>query len=177
MMVAMAAMATVHYSAYITSANSTITVKNIISGVFVEPNSSIEIYSPTIFTNKHIATVNITLNDPDNKVNNTINYTVVFESPLLKIGAMRTMAIIVYKDNGDHILDTDTDEPIGVMSPLTPFLIYKASYSESSKNELSGGKNVTYFLVASGVALEPGTWTKEETKVGIQVSVRLDSVK
>lgn len=173
MMVAMAAMAMVYYSAYGTS---TITAKNIISGVFVEPNSSIKIYSPSVFTDQQIAKVNITLSDPNSSAKNTIEYTVVFESPLLRTGAMRTMVIKVYEDDGDYSFDPSSDTIIGIMSPLTPSLIYKASYTEGEVNELGSGKNVTYFLVANGVAFKPGVWSEDTTQLGIKVSVSLDNV-
>jgi len=173
MMVAMSAMAMVYYSAYGTS---TITAKNII-GVSVEISNP-DVYSPSVFTDEQIATVNITLNDPNPGTNTSkINYTVVFESPLLETGAVRAMVIEVYEDtNKNHNFDDD-DTRIGVMSPLTPSLIYSTTYNESEDGDIGdNGKNVTYFLIANGLAFKPGTWTTDTTKLGIKASVSLDSV-
>jgi len=173
-LIALAAMAMVYYSDFGTS---TITVNNIIAGVYVE-TSNPSVWSPSMFVNKEIAKVNIRLNDPDMSVdNNTINYTAVFESPLLKLGAVRALVIKVYKDdNGNHVFDDGTDELIGMMTPLTPSLVYSTTYNESKKGPINGGKNVTYFFIASGVAFKPGFWDTAETKVGIKASVSLDSV-
>jgi len=173
-LMAMAAMAMVYYSAYGTS---TITAKNIIGGVSVE-TSSPSVYSPSIFLNEQIAKVNITLNDPNPGTNTSkISYTVVFESPLLKTGAVRAMVIEVYKDNGDGSFNAGTDTRIGVMSPLTPSFIYNTTYDESTSGDIgSDGKNVTYFLVANGLAFKPGVWSTDTTKLGIKASVSLNSV-
>ena len=169
-LIALAAMAMVYNSAYSTS---TITAKNIIAGVYVE-TSDPTVYSPSLFKDEEIAKVNISLSDPSS-ANDTISYTVIFESPLLKIGAIRSMVIQVYKDNGDYVLGSD-DTRIGVMSPLTPSLIYNATYNESTDGYISTGKNVTYFLIANGVAFKPGIWTEADTELGVKASVSLNYV-
>ena len=172
-LIALAAMAMVYNTAYSTT---TITAKNIVR-VYVE-NSSTDVYSPSIFLDEEIATVNVSLSDPDtDNPNNNISYTVIFESPLLEIGAIRSMVIQVYKDdNGNHTFDKSEDTLIGVMSPLTPSLIFNTTYAENGTTIGSGVKNETYFLVANGVAFKPGLWETAETKLGIKASVSLDSV-
>ena len=168
----LAAMAMVYNSAYSTT---TITAKNIVK-VYVE-NSSVDVYSPSIFLDREIAKVNVSLSDPDSSNNNSkISYTVIFESPLLKIGAIRSMVIQVYEDDGDYTFDKNKDTRIGVMSPLTPSLVYNTTFDENGTNIPSGGKNITYFLIANGVAFKPGIWDEAKTELGIKASVSLDSV-
>ncbi|MDF2956795.1 MAG: hypothetical protein OD814_000417 [Candidatus Alkanophagales archaeon MCA70_species_1] len=157
--IALAAMAMVYYSAYSTA---TVTATQILE-VYSEPSGT-TLYAPGIWTNQDFGKVNVTVSSIPGS---SVTYRLIIDAPALGKGAtgdlsdIRSIAIAVYKDDGDHQYDSG-DELKGFLTPWTPTLVINDTATSIG--------NKTYFLKLNGIAYKDGTIT-----IGVRASVELVS--